>query len=259
MAKRKRDDLGFDVKKAIAALHDAALAAGAVPKDDPRAASPEQTAFAHLHGLEPDSCKRSPCRLAGLCHALGEITEHQAELVRSTELLDVMAQTHDVEKWLRNAGFLYVQALNALVERGKARHAAGARLRLALLAHDHELLCVRPARILLRLTAFLQAVENFDDELRELLASRQLRQPASTKPADLLLTAVWQHLDWGGLTCDEIAKLVPDGNGVRGAADRVRKRVGSRNARCMMPRELHPAFGADRKRPDKRRKRRSSG
>jgi hypothetical protein len=44
-----------------------------------------------------------------LCHALSEITEHQAELGRSAELLDVMAQTHEVEKWLRNAGFRYAE------------------------------------------------------------------------------------------------------------------------------------------------------
>jgi hypothetical protein len=107
------------------------------------------------------------------------------------------------------------------------------------------------------LTVFLQSLENFDEELRGLLVSRQLRQRADTKPADVLLTAVWQHLDWGGLTNAEIAQLVPDGNGTRGAADRVRKRVDRPNVRCMMPREpseLGPTVS-----DDKRRKRHSSG
>ncbi|MBI3206134.1 MAG: hypothetical protein HYZ29_31650 [Myxococcales bacterium] len=257
MARRKRDDVGFDVGKAIAALHLEALAAGAA-QDDPRAASPQHTARAHLHGLEPSSCKRSPCRLAGFCHALAEITEHRTELERTKELLDVLEQTHEVSKWLGNSGFRYVQALNALVEHGKDRHASEEKLRLARPAHDHALLCVRPLRIMRPLTAFLQSLDNFEDDLRELLLSRHLRQPADRKGADVLLTAVWQHLDWGGLTYAEIARLVPDRNGPNGAAERVRSRVRSKNARCVMPREFHPELAADRRRPDKRRRVRSS-
>lgn len=258
MARRKRDDVGFDVDKAIATLHREALAVGAVPADDPRAASPQHTARAHLHGLEPSSCKRSPCRLAGVCHALIEITEHRAELERSKELLDVLEQTHEVSKWLGKSGFRYVEALNALVEHGKGRHASEATLRLAPPAHDHALLCVRPLRIMQPLTALLCSLDNFEEALRESVSSRALRQPADRKRADVLLTAVWQHLDWGGLTYAEIAKLVPDRNGPNGAAERVRARVRSKNARCVMPRELHPALAADRRRPDKRRKPRSS-
>jgi hypothetical protein len=258
MARRKRDDVGFDVDKAIATLHREALAVGAVPANDPRAASPQHTARAHLHGLEPSSCKRSPCRLAGLSHALIEIIEHMAELERSTELLDVLEQTHEVSKWLGKSGFRYVQALSALVEHGKDRHAFEEKLRLARPAHNHALMCVRPLRIMRPLTAFLQSLDNFEDDLRELLLSRDLRQAADRKRADVLLTAVWQHLNWGGLTYAESAKLVPDRNGPKGAAERVRARVRSKNARCVMPREFHPELAADRRRPDKRRRPRSS-
>lgn len=258
MAKRKRDDVGFDVEKAIAALHREALVAGAVPQDDHRAASPLQTARAHLHGLGRSSCKRGPCRVAGLCHALVEIGEHRGELERSKELLEVLEQTHEVSKWLGYSGFRYVQALNALVEHGKARHASEENLGLARPAHDHALLCVRPLRIMRPLTAVLRSLDGFEEALRESVSSRALRQPADRKRADVLLTAVWQHLDWGGLTYAEIAKLVPDRNGPNGAAERVRARVRSKNARCVMPRELHPEIAADRRRPDKRRRPRSS-
>jgi len=53
-----------------------------------------------------------------------------------------------------------------------------------------------------------------------------------------------------------IARLVPDGGGTKGAADRVRARVKSPNARSMMPREMVGL--PSRRTAEKRSTRRSS-
>ena len=73
----------------------------------------------------------------------------------------------------------------------------------------------------------------------------------------MLLTAVWQHLDWGGLTYEEIYELVPSFGGVAKAKDVVRKRVATADARSLKPRELHPELPKPPK-VDKSRRRRSS-
>src|SRR5262249_17341105 len=151
----------------------------------------------------------------------------------------------------------YNAAIDAVLRRSEERHRFEAE-HPGLMIHDHELLCVRPLRILRTMTMLFQQLQGFDDELRGLAYSRELQQPGDTKRGDLLLTAVYQHLRWGQLKYAEIAELVPDGNGPKGAAERVRARVKSADQRSVRPRD--PDLGMPNKdKPEKRRRGRSSG
>lgn len=108
-----------------------------------------------------------------------------------------------------------------------------------------------------RLASLRSGVDGLASGLRSNAWGAQHQQPSARKGSDLLLTAVWQHLDWGGLTYDEIFDLVPSAGTVTKAKDVVRKRVARPNARSMLPRELHPELCEDPK-VEKRRRRRSS-
>jgi hypothetical protein len=242
MTKRKGDELGFDLGKAIKRVHRAALAAGALPKNHPLARSPFATAEAHQHGIGPGGCKIHPCRLAGLCLALAELVQHQREAEELKSVLEAARHTEQVRKWLRSSGHEYVGALAKLMKCGELLHTPKSKVSVTVSTHDHALLCVRPVDIVQHITAFLAALGTFDDDLLKIPWSRQLQQPGDRKGGGLLLTAVWQHLDWGGLTYDEIFELVPSfgtpANVKNTVRDRVRK--GRRKARSHWPRELHP-------------------
>jgi hypothetical protein len=108
--------------------------------------------------------------------------------------------------------------------------------------HDH-MVCVGTAGVLapaIELAAELRSVEA---TTRSLVWSRQLQQPAGKTPSELLLTAVYQHLRWGGLKYDEIEALVL-GKRRKGASERVRARVKAPNARSLMPYEAEKSARA---------------
>jgi hypothetical protein len=66
------------------------------------------------------------------------------------------------------------------------------------------------------------------------LESTELGQPSDRKRSTLLLTAVYQHLRWGGFTYREIAKLVP--HSLRGQSyRRIVNRALGEDARSLHP------------------------
>jgi hypothetical protein len=255
-AKRKRTDVGFDVDRAIDKLHRAAFASGALPKADPDIVAPEITAAAHLHGVGPKQCTDYPCRLGGLCHALLELTQYRAELKSLKPLVEAAERTEEMRKWLRNEGYRYAKTLNAWIELGGARHDFERKIGAQIPMHDHQQLCEQPRRILYCMTALLKSFEGVDP--RKVFQSSELRQPTTRKRGALLLAAVWQHLDWGGLPYEEIFELVPSFVRTQNAKDVVRDHIArpsNRRARSILPRELHPELKGPN--VNKQRRRRS--
>jgi hypothetical protein len=244
MTKRRDANVEFDVDAAIAALHREALAAGAVPDGDSRATSPHLTALAHLHGLEPPTCNQLPCRTAGLCLALCELLQYQAETRDLRPLLDASDRSREASAWMAKNGLRYAEALETLVNHGHERNRAAVELGTAAPAHEHDLLCVRPDNIIQSLAALNESLGRFDEDLRGLVRSREVQQGGTGKRSGLLLRAVHQHLRWGGFPYAEIAALVPDGHGARDAAERARTRVRSACARWIFPRELEPRLAS---------------
>jgi hypothetical protein len=256
MAARRRENVGMDLEVAIRTLHREAVAGGVFAAGDPRTADPWATARAHLHPFgRGEPCTTNPCRLAALCLALFEVLQHQSEAQGLTALLDAAAKTESTWTWLRTDGHRYVEALTTLSAYGKDRHRFEHAHGLGVQAHDHDTVCVRPQQIIGVLVVLLRALEGFGDALLESPWSNELRQHGRRpRSSHLLLRAVCQHLRWGGFTYGAIATLIPDGNGPRGAAERVRKRVAMPDARSLFPRELHPDFEVE-ERPRRARRR----
>ena len=231
--------IGFDVEGAIRTLHTEAVLAGALPKDDPRALSPEQTAEAHLHGFGNIKCEQSPCRTAGLCHALYELLLYRSEASDVDGVVAAADETERVRKEFVKHGVEYLKALEKLVEKSEERHQLLRAFGRKEPKAQHRVLCRFPARIMDEMIQLRVSLVRFEKELRGSVWSFQLQQSGDSRSADLLLTAVYQHLRWGGLKYKEIADLVPDGGGSRGRGERVRSRVKSDNACCLLPRERY--------------------
>lgn len=242
MAKQKMQELDFDLKKAIKRLHREALIAGALTKDHPLARSPFAVADAHQHGVGPVRCAKNPCRLAGLCLALYEVIQYKHDVEHLKPVLEAARHTEQVRNWLGTSGSEYVAALTKLRKYAEKQHGREVAPGGTPGTHNHRLLCVQPARVLHRMTELLASLKNFDDRFRRVAWSRTLHQRSDQRRADLLLQAVWQHLDWGGLTYEEIFELVPSSTKPANVKDAVRDRVrkGKRKARAFLPRELHP-------------------
>ncbi len=230
--------IGFDVDAATLTLYREALAAGATGDDIAGPDSPRDVAEAHLH-TSRDRCSRSPCRTAGLCHALYELVQYRAEAKDAEGLISAAQATEEMRKALQKCGDLYAPTVERLLERSIAHHGLDRDLGPREARSEHEILCVRPAQVLTQMMTLLMNLERFEGELRGRMWSFELQQSSDKRPGDLLLTAVYQHLRWGRLTYKEIATLVPDMVGVRGAEERVRARVKSDNARSLMPIELY--------------------
>lgn len=98
------------------------------------------------------------------------------------------------------------------------------------------MVCVGTFGVLAPAIELAAELRSFEATTRSLVWSRQLQQPAGKTPSELLLTAIYQHLRWGGLKYDEIEALVL-GKRWKGADERVRARVKAANARSLMPYE----------------------
>ncbi len=228
-------DIGFNLDDAISRIHAAALEAGAVPPDDGRAKDPAHTAEAHLHSVDPGGrCSRSPCRVAGLGLALHEMTQFRAELETLAPFRLAAVSTHELLGAFRAVGADY---LTGLLEHGKAAHRFEGQIDASVATHDHDLLCIRPVRILLKLADVFKELKEFDGKLREVFWSAELQQPGGKKRGARLLTAVCQHLYWGGVSYKEIHELAHGQSGNNGVADKIRMRVGSPDARSLFPRD----------------------
>ena len=255
MAGRSRQEPGFDVRKAIRALHVAAVAARAFPPRDRRAKKAHLVATAHLHGIEQRrSCTRNPCRLAGLCLALFEVLQYERERKKLGPVLDAADTTEEAMALLvsaRDRHATTVKRLNRYANRRKTKWENRS-------DRDGRRRLQNQARSLV--PRFFELLTEVDTLARALLAvawSPQHRQTSRRKRSDMLLTAVWQHLDWGGLTYTEIYELVPSLAVVEDVKDVVRKRVANANPRSLMPRELHPQLREEPK-VEKHHRRRSS-
>ncbi len=237
--KRKNNQLGFDLEAAMKTLHAEAIKAGAVPEGDHRAVNPLYTATAHLHGVEHDRCKKSPCRVAGLCHALYELVQFRDEVNVATPFIAAADETEVMRKAMFEAGIQYAKTLERRLVDSEKIHQQETEQEPSFQRHNHDVLCVCPERIIQLMAELQMLLEVFEDKLRSLPGSFQLQQSSYSKRSTLLLTAVYQHLRWGGLKYAKIAELVPDELGKKkGADERVRGRVKGPNARSIVPAEL---------------------
>lgn len=238
--KREGHDLGFDLEAAIKSLVAMAVRLQVLDVGDPRAADAFALAEAHIHHSGAGTCTESQCRRGGVCHALADILVYKRESEQLGPLLRAAELTHPVRTWLDRDGHAYGQALADLLESVQAAPAG-----TALRSLSRELVSERPARILYSLMAILAETEGFEDAVRDLFWSRELRQPGGRKRSQLLLTGTWQHLAWGGFSNTEILALVPPTTpgGRASKLERIRKRIDEPNARTMMPNELHPDLG----------------
>ncbi len=209
---------------AIARLHAEAPTAGAQPSPHRRG---EADYSSHLHGVEsPPRCVVQPCRLGGLCHALYEVWQYQNEAQWGRPFLDAA----DEAGKFRAASAAFMETLAPVLHRVFEMHNR-------VPFHDHAI-CARAVRVFPSAVELTAELSEWEDAMRGLVWSEELRQPKGKKPAELLLTAVCQHLRWGGITYTEIARLVL-GDGSRHAAERIRKRVKeSVDARSLVPFEL---------------------
>lgn len=231
--------LGFDLDCATYTLHREALAAAALPSNSAGPDGIADVAEAHLHGLEPSRCSRRPCRTAGLCHALYELVQYRREVTDPQGIIAAANAAETMRKALQKAGNQFMPILEKMLDQGDQRHRDAVQVGAVEARSEHEILCNRPGQLVVQLTRLLLNVDRFERELRGRVSSFELQQSGDKRSANLLLTAVYQHLHWGGISYAEIAALVPDDVGPRGAEERVRARVRSENARSLMPRELY--------------------
>lgn len=250
MTKRRKrpasEEANFDVDAAVAALLDAVfdedsrqqrrLFSWWKPVRSNERPDARVVALTHLHGIEADGCRRRPCRIAGLCHALYEIVLYRDELRNEAIYLTAAGQLELVERGLTVEKRRLDSIVNALdIGNGVEPPPRAVSVRQRALGF---------AEIAERLAA---SVHELTDDCRRTIWSPELRQPVLDRRRDRLLLAVWQHLRDGGLSFEEIARLVPDRHGDTGRAERIRKRIersleedhgdGVSHSRAILPRE----------------------
>jgi len=251
---------GFDVARAVEVLHRKAQELGAKPSPggDPHDAYDVSLRHVMLHDVPHDllvdghprvaeRCLVTPCRIGGLCFALQEILQFQRELTTartraSMELTDVARELESVARPLL---LRFARVAADFVRTSKVQHEWESKLQAPGQFHDHESTCRRPRDAVYHGAQMLSLVGKLGNELPSLLESAELAQPPARKRSTILLTAVYQHLSWGGWNYREIAELVPDQVGGRHDArtrrhpeDRVRHRVKSAEARSLFPADV---------------------
>lgn len=258
--RRKNLGVGFELEAAMQRLEVFVMNTGVVPLIDTEPGRAQELAAHHLHGAGDDSCNLKPCRLGGVCHALAEIARFEAERRTLRSALETIEAANEAQKWLATSGERFAEALRALASYGHNQH-LGPRF------HDHVALCDQPLAVLVRLDELAASIAGLDERLRDLFWRPEHRRRRNEKGADWLLTAVWQHLDWGGFTYQEVFEFVPDRDpkrvrvtnpaARRALVDRVRKRIQSGEARTILPRELL-ASPSPKDKAEKSMRRRSS-
>lgn len=147
-------------------------------------------------------------------------------------------ETELFRKAMLTAGKRYTRTIEDVLLRSQKRHELARTLGRTETREQHKTLCVLPAQAVMEASQLLVTLHKLEMGLRASVWSFELQQSNDKRRGALILGAVYQHLRWGGLTYAEIARLVPDGLGSRGAAERVRWHVREPNARSMMPAEL---------------------
>lgn len=140
------------------------------------------------------------------------------------------------ELWppLREQILKFGPLVRELEESSSALHERERELAAPGTLHNHQLTCVLPREALKHSVELLKILKVLDDKLPELIESSELKQAPTPNPRALLLTAVAQHLRWGGLKYREIMQLVPDGMS-DDKGERVRQRVHAPDARTFVP------------------------
>ena len=246
MAKRKEHDVGFDVDETITRLHQAALAGGAVPPDQPWAAkNPLATVLVHAfqrHGMQlEDRCTESPCRVGALCFALYEVLLYRDERDGARgKAVGAADAAEQLQSTLINAVGTYAARIAPLLRACSQRHKDEKQWGFATPAHAHDTLCVQPLEAMRKMFELIELLSPVANNLRAQVESPELRQSSQRKRQKLLRRAVYQHLAWGQLSEDEIAQLVPaeDGEPPGGRAERFRKRIEAPDARSLVPAEV---------------------
>jgi hypothetical protein len=189
-----------------------------------------------LHGIQMEEplCPRWPCRVGGIAFALFEVADYQCQKPDTYGGIEAARGFAELAMSLRRAIARARTASRKLADHGHELDRSE-----SLEWHQHEVMCVRPARLLDRLSEVVDPLADdalaLERDLLGLVWSAELQQPRGRKPTKCLLTAVYQHLRWGGLPWHRIAILVPDGGGTRGAAMRVRKRAAGPDLRLVRP------------------------
>ena len=245
-------DIGFDLDAAIYTLHAEAIAAGAMPQDDPRAINSLLVALSHNHSQASLNCRKSPCNIEALCFALEELVRFRSEATELAPLINAADQTENMRRAHHRALSNYMETLEWFRKTCEEQYRLERHLGSFPSQLDRELICDLPYKILELSTSLQVLLERLETELRGIPLSFTLQQSNHKKRSKFLLTAVCQHLSRGGYKPEVIAEMVPDQLGALGAAERFRQKNKEPNACSFLP--LHVAKEV---RKDKRRKRRS--
>jgi hypothetical protein len=253
MARHER--IGFDHELMVGVLLPKLVDSGAVAADDARLVVWRQApqskkdegakrkraralfllGMEHLlrHRAKKDGprCPSLPCRAAGLSAALVEIAGY---LIEREDRRGILALTEEIDEFHDKPAMLSAMSrwfLDLNRDRLKGRTPIGDGV--------HE--------VLDRLDALMDALATLRDDLLARLKSRQFRQGTAGRPAERLLTAVYQQLRLtGGISFEEIAAIKRAGSpvdpesleasdGLEKAIQSVEKRVKSKDVRAWHP------------------------
>jgi hypothetical protein len=245
-------DIGFDLDAAIYTLHAEAIAAGAMPEEDPRAINSLLVALSHNHSQASLNCRKSPCKIEALCFALEELVRFRSEATELAPLINAADQTEDMRWSHQNALSKYMETLEWFRKTCEEQLRLERHLEIFPSQLEPELICDLPYKIFDLSTQLQGLLERFETKLRGIPWSFTFQQSNHKKRSKLLLTAVCQHLRRGGYKPEVIAEMVPDELGTIGAGERFRQKIKEPNACSFLP--LHTA---EKVRKDERRKRKS--
>lgn len=218
MAKKPRHErIGFDPYAMIDALLGKLVVAGGIAKNDPRlgiwntelpADADEKTedyrnlSLIHLagehqveHGIQKDGphCHDFPCRVAGLCGAVVEIADY---LIQAKDRHGFLAVSDAIQDFRPKR-----VVLRALLSWFADLQKENDKKRLVPISDGSRL-------ALERLDALGEALDDLQAAVLAQLESQQFQQPDQGRPAERLLTAVYQHLHIvGGVPFEELAML----------------------------------------------------
>jgi hypothetical protein len=152
------------------------------------------------HGIAQDEppCPNKKCRIGGISFALWELAQYQIEREDPRGINAAADGLGEFRSTLVSAFTRANEALRPVMCRDDLSFDAN-----AVRAVTAE--C--PSIMRHRLNALIEAVDVYRDQLRLLLVSRQLQQRTDCRPSQRLLTAVYQHLKWGGFSYGGLADL----------------------------------------------------
>jgi hypothetical protein len=207
-------DVGFDVERTIRALFEW-LKQNGYTKIEHVPSSPlwelmwatDEHSDAHLKG----ECTATPCAALGVARALYVCASYLRESDAYFAWIQSANQIALAVKDLRSDVKKVSVAVDEIRRASEKLHAQESRFKVDELAHRHDLMCERPAQLVLLGEAWIALLENTAAELLQKSTDPHLAQePGKERRARLVRNTVWQHLAWdGGLDPGQIVKLVP--------------------------------------------------